>query len=76
MGPKNADARAQAEKGDISRTLLTHIQTNPKNFYRRLVIQDETWVHHFKPDSKQKQWKHSGSILSKKFKLAASVSKM
>ena len=40
------------EKVDISRTLLTRFQVNPKNFHRRLVTQDESWIHHFEPESK------------------------
>ena len=48
---------------DISRYLLSHYEDDPNNFIRRVVTQDETWVHHFDPDSKMqsKQWKCPGS---------------
>ena len=37
---------------DISRTLLTCFQVNPKSFHCRLVTKDESWIHFFKPKSK------------------------
>ena len=37
MGTMNADARAQDGKGDVTRTLLTRNQANPKNFHNRLI---------------------------------------
>ena len=44
----------------ISRQLLDRFQADPADFTKRLVTQDETWVHHFDPESKvqSKQWKH------------------
>ncbi|XP_041366729.1 uncharacterized protein LOC121381476 [Gigantopelta aegis] len=40
------------------------------SFLRRFVTMDETWVHHFQPETKQqsKQWKHPGSPPPKKAK--------
>ena len=37
---------------------------------RRVVTQDETWVHHFDPEAKNQsiQWKHPGSLFPEKFK--------
>ena len=37
---------------DISRYLLSHFEDDPGNFIERVVTQDETWVHHFDPESK------------------------
>ena len=43
----------KAEKHLIfSETFLTRFQVNPKNFHHSLVTEDETWVDHFKPESK------------------------
>ena len=44
---------------DISRYLLSHIEDDHRDFMERAVTQDETWVHHFNPESKMqsKQWK-------------------
>ena len=48
---------------DISRYLLSRYKDDPGDFIERVVSQDETWVHHFDPESKMqsKQWKHHGS---------------
>ena len=37
---------------------------------KQVVTQDETWIHHFDPESKMqsKQWKYPGSPHPKKFK--------
>ena len=63
---------------DIFRTLLTRFLTNPKNFLGWFITQYERWVHRFESEStiQNKQWKQSGSLLSKKFKQAASVGKV
>ena len=41
-----------------------------KTFLQRIVTKDETWVHHFKPESKRAsmEWCHPTSPCSKKFK--------
>ena len=48
---------------DISRYLLSHYENDPGDFIDRVVTQDETWAHHFNPESKMQsmQWKHPGS---------------
>ena len=54
----------------ISRYLMSCYEDDPGDFIKRVVTQDETWVHHFDPESKMqsKQWKHPGSPPPKKFK--------
>ena len=49
----------------ISRHLLSHYEDDPGDFIEQVVTQDETWGHHFDPESKMqsKQWKHPGSPL-------------
>ena len=37
---------------DISRYLLSCNEDDPGDFVERVVTQDETWVHHFDPESK------------------------
>ena len=63
---------------NISRTLLTRFQANPKNFYRRLITQDKIWVQNFEFELKiqRKPRKHSGSPFLKKFKKAAPIRKL
>ena len=47
-------------------------------FKRRLVTGDETWIHHYDPETKEqsKQWKHQQSPPPKKFKVQASAGKI
>ena len=52
---------------DISRTLLTQFQANPKNFPCKFVIRDENLVHLYEPES---------NIQIKQFKQVASVDKV
>ena len=63
---------------DFSRYLLSGYEDDPSNFIERVVAQDETWVHHFDPESKiqSKQWRHPGSHLSEKFKKVNSAGKV
>ena len=38
---------------NISRNFLSHYEDNPGSFIEQVVTQDETWVHHFDPESKK-----------------------
>ena len=53
----------------ICRYLLSPYEDDLSDFIERVVNEDETWVHHFDPESKmqRKHWKHPGSP-PKKFK--------
>ena len=37
---------------DISSYLLSRYEDDPCDFIERVVTQDETWIHHFDPESK------------------------
>jgi hypothetical protein len=41
-----------------------------EEFLSRIVTGDETWVHHYEPESQRQrmEWKHPGSPMKKKFK--------
>ncbi|XP_066270858.1 histone-lysine N-methyltransferase SETMAR-like [Branchiostoma lanceolatum] len=60
------------------KTATSENESNPANFLKRFVTRDETWVHHFDPESKEKskEWTKKGSQLPKKFKRVASVGKV
>ena len=49
-----------------------------KTFLHRIVTGDETWVHHFEPESKRAsmEWRHPTSPRSKKFKSQQSAGKV
>lgn len=50
--------------------LLAKYQADPEGFLARFVTTDETWVHHFDPESKRQsmQWKHAISPPPRKFR--------
>ncbi|XP_055308260.1 uncharacterized protein LOC129572342, partial [Sitodiplosis mosellana] len=47
---------------------LAHFKRNPSEFLRRLVTMDETWIHHYTPESSQqaKEWTKLGSPPAKR----------
>lgn len=57
---------------------LAAFRANPTRFLGRFVTVDETWVHHFDPESKRQsmQWKHASSPAPKKFRVQASAGKV
>ena len=62
---------------NISRYLLSLYKDDPGDFINQNVTKDETWVHHFDPESKMqsKQWKHTGTSPPKTFKTVHSAGK-
>jgi [histone H3]-lysine36 N-dimethyltransferase SETMAR len=62
----------------VCRDLLVHFRRNPKDFLRRFITVDETWVHHYTPETKEqsKQWTHKGSPPPKKAKTVLSAGKV
>lgn len=61
-----------------SRENLELYRADPAKFHRRYVTMDETWAHHFDPESKQQsmQWKHPTSPPVLKFLKTASAGKV
>jgi hypothetical protein len=55
---------------------LTNFARN--QFLERIVTTDETWVHHYEPESKAQSmaWKHPTSHVAKKFKSQPSAGKI
>ena len=53
-------------------------EEHPESFHARLVTGDETWIHHWDPDTKQEsmQWKHPCSPPPKKSKTQPSAGKV
>jgi hypothetical protein len=50
----------------------------PRQFLERIVTTDETWVHHYEPESKAQSmaWKCPKSPVTKKFKSLPSAGKI
>lgn len=63
---------------DISRVNLEKFQADQDSFLSRFVTMDETWVHHFDPETKQQSmtWKRASSPTPKKFKVSSSAGKV
>jgi hypothetical protein len=49
-----------------------------EDIFNRIVTGDESWAHHYQPESKHAsmQWKHPSSSSTKKFKVTASAGKV
>lgn len=62
----------------ISQECLDRFKSNTTDFLRRFVTTDETWVHHYIPESKiqSKQWTEKGSPAPKKGKAVKSAGKV
>jgi hypothetical protein len=51
------------------------VHQGEEEFLGRIVTGDETWVHHYEPESERQsmEWKHPGSPMKKKFKTQSSA---
>jgi [histone H3]-lysine36 N-dimethyltransferase SETMAR len=61
-----------------SKSNLMLFKADEDNFMARFVTVDETWVHHFDPESKQqsKEWRERGSAPPLKFRVVPSAGKL
>jgi hypothetical protein len=57
---------------------LEHFNKNKTDFVRRFVTMDETWIHHYTTESKQrsKQWTEAGCSAPKKTRSLTSAGKV
>src|SRR5436190_23298789 len=63
---------------NISKALLERFKRNESDFLRRLITVDETWIHHFTPETKEqsKQWTAKGEPAPKTAKTVLSAGKV
>jgi len=63
---------------ELSTENLKLMQLDWNLFLKRIVTGDETWIHHYDPESKQQsmQWKHASSPSPWKFKVQVSAGKI
>jgi histone-lysine N-methyltransferase SETMAR len=63
---------------EISELLLERFTNDRNNFISRIVTVDETWIHHYDPETKRQsmQWKHVNSPPPKKFCVQKSAGKV
>ena len=76
--PRMLTPAMQTRRQVVSAKNLAILQDDRDDFIDRLVTQDETWVHHFDPESnvQSKQWKRVGSPPPRKFKKTSSAQKV
>jgi len=76
--PKQVKSEQQAMRMTTSLDNLQRYKTEGKAMLERIVTGDETWVHHYQPETKQasRQWKHKESPTPTKFKVVPSASKV
>jgi len=62
----------------ISEQCLECFNKNKTNFVHQFIIIDETWIHHYTPESKQqsKQWTEAGCSAPKKIRSVPSAGKV
>lgn len=76
--PRMLTPEQKRERVITSEANLALFNSNPKSFLGRFVTVDETWVHHFDPESKvqSKEWRHRGSPPPRKFRVQPSAGKI
>lgn len=62
----------------VSKSNLELFEADEDNFLARFITMDESWVHHYQPETKvqSKQWKHTSSPTPKKAKVVPSAGKV
>ena len=54
----------------VCQDLLSQYEAEGDSFLDRIITGDETWCHHYEPESKRQsmKWRHVNSLSNKKFK--------
>ena len=76
--PRMLTADQKHRRRKICDELLEEFWNDPEEFLNHIVTQDETWVHHYDPETKRQsmQWKHNDSPTPLKFKVTSSSKKV
>lgn len=76
--PRNLSSLDRLFRVETSEELLAQLKEDKDGFLQALVTGDETWCHHWIPETKRDsmQWKHSDSPPPKKFRVEASAGKV
>jgi hypothetical protein len=61
----------------ISQDLPNHCEAEGDSFLDRIITGDETWCHHYEPESKRQamEWRHANSPSKKNLKMQPSAGK-
>lgn len=76
--PRMLTAPQKQVRVECCKEFLELCGENPPSIFDRIVTGDETWVHHYDPESKQEsmQWHKKGAEPPKKFKVTPSAGKL
>ncbi|XP_077156041.1 histone-lysine N-methyltransferase SETMAR-like [Ranitomeya variabilis] len=76
--PKMLTDEQKKKRVDISIANLEKFQADKEKFLSRFLTMDETWIHHFDPETKQQSmtWKRANEPTPKKFKVSSSGGKV
>ena len=76
--PKCLNADQKRERVTASKAILDQFKANSQHFLSRIVTMDETWLHHYDPETKEqsKEWRHRGEPRPKKFRTQKSAGKV
>jgi len=78
IGAVLAHSRSKRTRMKISEQCLERFNKKKTDFVRRFITMDETWIHHYTPESKQqsKQWTETGRSAPKKTRSVPSAGKV
>ena len=73
--PRQLTPQHKSQRMGLSLQHLQRHQDEGDDMLSRIVTGDESWVHHYEPETKRAsmQWKHSVSPVHKKFKVTPSA---
>ena len=76
--PRNLTDHDRARRVTTSQEFVDLFESDPVKFVRQIVTGDETWVHHWDPESKVEsmQWRHASSPPPRKFRTLPSAGKL
>ena len=76
--PRLLTAEQKRTRMEISEQCLERFYKNKTDFVRRFITMDETWIHHYTPESEQqsKQWTEVGCSAPKKTRSVPSAGKV
>lgn len=76
--PRDLTPQHKLNRMGLALEHLCRYEAQGQDMLKKIVTGDESWVHHFQPESKRQsmQWKHPGSPAAKKFKVVSSAGKI
>lgn len=76
--PKKLTQQHKETRLKVCTDLKARYEREGDSFLNKILTCDETWVHHFEPETKRQsmEWKHTSSPVRKKFRTQASAGKV